>query len=442
MSSDIFEVLTWKQARPLVKGSCDDELVQIIDRISPDDRYKLIRVRFPFGDKIVENGLLNFPVDKTKLLPLTDLKLSDFVKKNLTYLPVPLGIITKNHVEVYRENADKVFSLAINPHGFEFGIWEFCGSTTPYSIVSGARSLYMIPRISVAALHKKLRNKYGISSAVPQRLMNHWDVFKDLSRSSSFGESWCSEILFLTKDWFDRLKDKNISPDWLYLKSHIQQKGWEHSTIGRKRLVLDVLWQAIVHDLNCEGLKINPYVVDTFKHMIFVMLGMLPASAPFSGDEHLGPLNKLQEAYVDDYGLADYIPTIMMPSYFSMKEKLPVYYSLQNPTLLELSPRTKQITSNMDDLRELKFFTEHLVKESVNTDLNIDGCLLSELLQKISFHFFHGDQFAYGGIIKPTSKLPEQDLRFSYTKIPLNKAQFASNGAFIRGCVRLSLKSS
>ena len=89
-------------------------------------------------------------------------------------------MITENSVEVFREIDERVFSVALSgPNtGMEIGIVEVFGSTAGYTVTSGARSLYMIPRISKASAHKKLRREFGISSPPPKHLIDHWHIFK------------------------------------------------------------------------------------------------------------------------------------------------------------------------------------------------------------------------------------------------------------------------
>ncbi len=434
----LFEELTWSNARNIILKSCGKELVDIIDEISPDDRFKLIKFQFPYGTKIVEDGVMRFPIDQDTLLPVTDSRLPDFIKKNLCYLTVPLGIITKNIFEIYHECGDKLFSLYVINHGLQLGIWEFFGASTPYSITSGARSAYMIPRISITTLHNNLKKKYNITSTVPTRLIDQWNVFKELANSKTFNKNWNTEILVLNKEWFEELNKKNPSKGWLRLKNHLYQRSWDHTNVARKKLLTDFYWQAIVKNFGGKKRKCNPYVIDTLKHLLFIIIGALPASMPFDGDESYGPFNRIQEIYENDYGV-EYIPTIMLPTYLSFDNKLPVYYSIQTPTLLNTTLKSKYVTSNMDDLRDLKDLVNDFVKESANISIKINNVFIRDMLNKVHFNFYHIDRFAYGGIINPTSSLPESDKRFLYDGIEGNNNKFAANGTFIRGCVKISI---
>lgn len=440
----LYEELTWNTARPLVQKSCGAELTHIIDQINPSKKYKLIRVKFPFGAKIVENGQMNFPIKPGCFIPLTNPQLPENIRANLGYSNVPLGILVKNNLEIYRELDDRIFSVAIANPGIDMGIWEHFGSSTPYSIVSGARSIYMVPRISVASLHKKLKKKFNISSPIPKRSLDDWSVFKDLVNNQITNIPWYSELLLLTKEWVAPLNEKKISYPWLVFKKLLLEKGWIHSSIGRKKVIFDILWQVISQNLNYKGQKTNPYIIDTMKHLLFIIMGALPASAPFDGNEAIGPLNQIQEIYTNEYGLSNYAPTIMVPSIFSLDNKLPVYYSMQNPTLLESTPKSKLVTSNMDDLREIRDLINYFIQEGLNTTLKIDNRPLIDVLQKVCFEFFHGDRFAYGQVIHPTSDLVKMDKRFLYSPCQNSGQELAINGAFIRGCIRIcpSIKTS
>ena len=203
----LIEEITWKEARKLAAKGCQ-ELMQIIDELNLDDSFTLIKVRYPFGTLIVQNDVLHLPVSNTMTVPINDSKIDKRWQGKLGYRSIPMGMITENSLEIYRELDEKVFSVALSgPNtGLEIGIVEVFGSTAAYTVSSGARSLYMIPRISKKAAHKKLNRAYGVTSPAPKRLIDHWEIFKELYASPNFKTSWDCELLFLTKTWADQMQ--------------------------------------------------------------------------------------------------------------------------------------------------------------------------------------------------------------------------------------------
>ncbi len=141
------QAIPWQDARAEIKQACA-EVASLIDALDPAKKYPLIKARYNFGDKIVENGLLNLPTESGQLLPITDSRIPDFARKVLDYSPVPLGILTNHSIEVFRELDDRIFSIDYHGKGFDIGIWEYFDWTTPYSLTAGAR----VPN-DVAAYH-------------------------------------------------------------------------------------------------------------------------------------------------------------------------------------------------------------------------------------------------------------------------------------------------
>lgn len=429
----LIEELTWSEVRDTVANTCK-ELCDIVDDISPGKEFTVFKVRYPFGTKISDQNSFYLPISNEN-------ENNNNIKDKLAYNSIPLGIITKNNVEVFFDIHRKIFSLAILGNGLEIGIWEYMGWASNCSITSGARSLYMLPKISEALSHKQLKKKFGVTESPPKHLYDHWQVFSQIAKSSSFPTEWFCEIIFLSNKWIDAIKNDEA---WSKLALYISQKGWQHSSYGRKKAALDMVWEVFVRSLSNKELKFDPYVVDTLKHIIYISTGTIPASAPSAGNEKTGPLKNIQMIYEDSrgYGLEEYTATIMHPKYFSISKQDPVYYSLQLPALLESLPRTKKITSVIDNIRELSELLDCFLNKDTEpwSKLTIGNATLGDTTKDLQVDYFHGDMFAYGDLIKSSLKMPELDSRLKYNPSNDKKRVFASNSSFLRGCVRISAK--
>ena len=436
----LIEELTWQDVRDAVANSCKD-LANIIDDISPSKEHTVFKVRYPFGMKISDKTSLYLPTSLNTSILATDYENDNNIKNKITYNLLPLGIIVKNTIEFFFDIHRKVFSLATFGKGLGIGIWEYYGWSTPYSITSGARSLYMLPKISEALSHKQLKKKFDVIQAPPKHLYDHWQVFTQIANSNEVATKWLCEVIFLSAKWAESIKK---DPAWLKLAFYVSQKGWQHSGYERKKASLDIVWEVFVRSLSNNDLKFDPYVVDTLKHILYISVGAIPASGPSIGEDEVGPLKNIQKIYEDPsgYGLEEYIATIMQPEYFSITKTTPVYYSLQLPTLLESLPRTKKVTSVIDNVRELSELLNCFL--SNNTDLwsklIMGDTLLNDILSNLQVDYFHGDMFAYGDIIKSSLKMPELDSRLKYSPTGDKKKIFASNSSFLRGCVRIASK--
>lgn len=436
----LIEELTWPEIRGTVANT-SKELANIIDNISPGKEFTVFKVLYPFGAKIFDENSFYLPTSSNTSTPVTDNEIDSNIKSKLTYSPIPLGIITKNAAEVFFDIHRKIFSLAVVGNDLELGVGEHFGWTSHYNITSGARSLYMLPKISEALSHKQLRKKFGITEAPPKHLYDHWKVFSQIAKSDVFPTEWFCEVIFLSANWAESIKKDDA---WSKLALYVSRKGWEHSGYGRKKTALDMVWEIFVNSLSSKDLKFDPHVVDTLKHLIYVSTGTMPASAPSTGNDETGPLKSIQTIYQDSrgYGLNDYVATIMEPQYFSINKSKPVYYSLQLPTLLESLPRTKKVTSVIDNVRELSELLNHFLNDHTEfwSKLTIGNIPLGETLSGLQIDYFHGDMFAYGDLIKSSSKMPDLDPRLKYDPLGEKKRVFASNSSFLRGCVRIANK--
>lgn len=432
----IIEELTWKQAKKLAYKT-DNKLLDIIDEIAPGSDLTFVRVCYPFGSIIIQNDVLHLPISSTQTVPITNELIPQKWRDLLGYRSIPMGMITKNSVEIFREIGEKVFSVALSgPNtGLEMGIVETFGSTAAYTVTSGARSLYMIPKITMASAHKRLRREYGVNSPPPKRAVDHWHIFKELYSNPHFTEHWECELLFLTKNWDEYLDKEDIA--WLKLKSYVQDKAWQHSELGRRKVLMDVVWQQASVSLMQKGMKPDPYIVDTLRHLLFVSLGGISGSRPSNGDDFAGPINEIQKIYADIYGLNELIPTIMRPYSFSLNDDKPVYYSMQTPMLLSSTPNFRTLSSNIEDIRELINLKSFVFDQNYG-NLKIDNTRFNDLIARIKFDYFHGEMYAYGNVIRPTKEMPLSDEEFLYMPTPRKTRNFADNGVFIRGCIKIS----
>ena len=222
------EKLTWKQAKKNITPICH-KLAKIIDDINPDDKYALYKIRYPYGSLIINNGHLNVVTESGRAVSLNDPSVPKELPSDLSYSPVPLGVGINNGVEVFRELSDRVFSIASWEKGLDIGIWEHMGWTTPYNVSAGARSIYMIPKISLASGHKRLKRDYRITTPAPKQSFYHWKLFSQIANSPAIdiANRWHCEIIFFSKKWVEALEKNGQKDDgsgWSRLHNYLVAK--------------------------------------------------------------------------------------------------------------------------------------------------------------------------------------------------------------------------
>lgn len=430
--NDYISEISWPDARKLLSQG-DPVVRKIFEDIGPNAELSFIRVRYPYGMTILHENKIYLPISHQQSVPLHQHPLSNILGKNLGYQSVPFGVIAKNKMEIYQEYADKIFSVCLcePKDGMEFGIFEYISPyNTHYSVCSGARSAFMVPKISEARNHKRLLKAYEIECHAPKNILKHAPVFHKLSVSPYFKTEWECEILYLTSGWNDKLSDP--SPAWQALRSHVLWKGCRHSELGRRKLILDLNWQSIVDLIKAEGLKPDPYTIDTLKHLILMFLGSPSGSRPVV-DDSAGPFAEIQNIYLDCYGLTQ-IPTIMQPARFDSQLNLPVYYSMQSPMALSSTPTFRKMETIVEEMRELI-----ALKSFVLNNPSLTHQKLNQDLSALELTFYHSDLFAYGKSICPNYELPEVDPAFKHLPdARYTHYKFAENGPFVKGCVAIS----
>ena len=96
-----FKLVYWEDVRETVQ-TVNKPFAELIDAISPDKHYPLVKASYGYGDSIVKNGITYLPTSKNaSLLPTTDAFFTKYLKDYLTYSPIPLFLNLQNANEVY-----------------------------------------------------------------------------------------------------------------------------------------------------------------------------------------------------------------------------------------------------------------------------------------------------------------------------------------------------
>ena len=217
--------LTWDDVREQVK-QVNPKLAAVIDLISPDSRHKLFKASYAFGEEILKDGLLQIPNENGKLVPLS--AAPNHIQNALSYnfYSNPVSMVLSGSSEIFIISDNHTIPLySLIPPGKIFGLWTVLSSDrtiTPafiWDMTSGARSLFMLPKISKMKSHRRIAKELGLQREAPKNILEHWHVFKEVANHVDFGMHWSSEFLFFTKEWFEGpiLKD---------FKLHLLETVW------------------------------------------------------------------------------------------------------------------------------------------------------------------------------------------------------------------------
>jgi hypothetical protein len=430
----LIQQLTWAEAREDVK-KVDEVLVKIIDKISPNKNYLLFKVIYSFGDLVVNNGLLQLPQEKNRLLSLIDADLDSKIKNKLSYSSIPLFLTLKNCHEVFLDTSDRIIPLNLFNVGSLLGLFEsmdflFNHKSYPrWNVCAGARSLFMLPKISEMQGLKRLCHQYGLDASDTQmtKFTDHWAVFRSIAAHPTFTQSWQSEILIFSKEWLSN----NDDPGWLEFRHYLFQHAWQQSQFAISKIELNLIWETFLKTIELRRLKPTPYLAHHVKHLMLIASGQSPGFRPVDSSQQVAPCKGLQEAFLNIYMLKHYLPTFMCPHLLNSDSPLPVYYSLMFPTLLEGSPYKKNSSTVMVDLQNVHLLLNILMNNSShNKFFAVTG------LQHTIFKCFHVE-CDYQEKISSSKLIPEQDPDFLLDKVNFPDRVFCASSSFWRGSIQI-----
>ncbi|MCC2625338.1 MAG: hypothetical protein K0R14_1211 [Burkholderiales bacterium] len=429
------KILTWKQVRKDIK-SVDAQLASIIDALNPTDEYKIYKLDYPWGQHLLKEGVLYLPNKDNKWVRLDDTSIDKKVAEDLSYnISMPLGVVLKNSIELYMEALGRVIPFVYMPQSTIFGLWvgldkfaaNYTGKTS--NIVAGARSAMLLPKISDAIGFKKLKKAFGLQCKMPETLTDQWPVFAELARHQAFPEEWTATVIYFGKKWLELKKDI----EWKMFRYYLLETAWAKTNYLRNQIVSDLAFSCALEEKN---LKPNPYVTDTIKHLTTIWQDGYPAYEVATTNLVL-PLKSLQDIFVDIYGLK-YQPTFLVPGYLNSSSAKSLYYSLEVPTLMSFSPKSKKNINKLEDLREIKHIVQRITDYLQEDKLGLKYTPLFKLIDGNTFEYYHTDDDEYHEISK-TSLLQKIDQNIVQECKKYDKP-FCDTSPFLRGCIRISIK--
>ncbi len=427
---ELCKEIHWADAREAVQNT-NPELCTIIDRISPDKKYSLIKASFKFGDYIIRNGKLQLPI-KNQLLELDHTEVPQLLREKLNYTSIPLALLLNKGSEVFVIDDNRSIPLNMLYPGQLFGTFETIASIlhykieVPWNMSAGARTLFTLPSISEQTGYKRLRLMCELPPNINLRnLSNHWLAFSHMVNNKNTNCDWQCEIIFFTKPWFT---DHPNDPHWFDFERYLYKQAWQQAQYGINKTKLSLLWQLIVKKFGERHLKPSAYLIDTVKHLITIAGGSAPAFIPADNSQIIAPTATIENLLIDVYRLKKYIPTIMHPSWL-LNKTLPAYYSLAFPTLFEGSPQSKYDSNTVIlEIRNIKLLIDTFSK---NLDVEMP------VIANIRWDYFHTEDDVYNEI-QSSKQLIEADPRL----IPshYSEREFCNHAPFWRGCVRITQK--
>jgi len=433
----------WQDIRKRV-AKVEPKFAKIVDALSPDKTFPLYLAYYPYGaltgDTI--SPLISLP--DGGFYRLTDPNAPKDVVKHLGYgmHDSPLGMILDKSFEFYIDLKNDGITIPrkiYKPGDFFSFLRNLNGRNTIsaasnniHSLISGARSVFMLPNIECSTHHANLQKDFNIKSAAPKSLYQHWDIFRELCEANDTLD-WKACLIFFSEKWLHKL---NTDSSWAPLKLYLYDKAWAYFKFDIVRSHDDYIFSMLQKDSN---LKPNPYMADTARHLFNITVGNAPGYAPAT-DASCIPLDYLQKVYIESYGLKKYIPIILQPQNFDLESIHPIYYSFHYPSTGMFSPKARKISSILYDMRELSYILRKYIK-GLSERREYSDTLLSYLASRVQFDYFHNEVDKHR-IIRSSHDILDIDDRFNNLNLKeiLSQAQFAGDARFLRGCISIRKK--
>lgn len=440
----------WEDVRDRI-AKIAPEFAKIVDKLSPNHKFSLYLAYYPYGDLKGDTISPFLPNINGGNYRLNSKNIPKDVINDLGYgsNSSPLGMLLEKKLEYFIDLKELGITIpwqVISPGSFfPLGRILLNKPNRNYSyspngvltVTSGARSVFMLPKIGCFTNHQMLQRDYNVQSPPPKSLYDHWNIFREIIISSPASQNqWKSCVVYFSKKWIDKIHNDKA---WHPLKKLLFELGWEKYEYDRSHLYYNVAYSLIQ---NKRNLKPNPYLVDTACHLLSIAAGAMPGYAP-TFDIDLLPVDTIQKAFVESYGQKKYIPTILAPMHFQLEKQTsaPVYYSLQCPTTISFSPKSRSLSTTLFEIRELKHIVDVFASELSKDSSMLSNTIISEAAKKISFNYFHNNIDRHN-LIQQSKNLIRYDDRFNskHAFKVYSGAEFACDAPFVRGCIGIGLK--
>lgn len=438
--------LSWEDVRDDFHR-LNKELAEVIDDLNPPKSFRLYKAKYCFGSEYLKYGKLQLPGPGKTLIPLTSPDVPKQVFDDLSYNigSNPVCFVIDKTFEVYMPHSYRPTPVPFmqagpgnlfSTSGILQSVIQKHQAHYLWNISAGARSIFMLPKISKSKNYRNLQRTYGHSIQAPNSILDHWELFKNLYVHDLLGD-WQLQQIFFSKQWFEKLDTPKFAKFKLYLQQDLYGRLSYWST--------QQFWNnyfSMINNMTC--IKPDSYVYDTVRHLFLISMGVLSGMAPAT-NENSAPILAIQQLFEQEYKLEKYIPIVMELTRFNPYEACnPVYYSLNYANAHELSARSNDHTSTIQELYEIKSLLSLYSRKIKETEINITGTVLSDIPDIVAFDFFHNMPKNYKDINDSKEIFLNDQLMAKKLnqKKPPPELEHPFSAPFVSGCIRISNKKT
>lgn len=409
--------LGWQDVKNRVQAIAP-ELAQLLNEVCQDRNLPVVVASYPYGHDIVKSGEFSLP----------PALVTPAVTEQLNYSKTPVGLILDKSIEVYYETAERVVPDKIWGAGTIIGLWELFDKpaqidSCQYSNVSaGARSIFMLPKISDRSAHARIQKLFKFRDQPPTAMRDHRNLFAKFVNNSATNTQWFCRILYLTKDWFADVGSAALAQ----LHSYFLNQAWIQSYNCRRQFELHVAWESVLNAMRKKDIYLQPRLSSHIKQLYLISEGIFPGMVfAEEQDEDIAPIGSIQRIYRDVYQLKNHEPLIMRPQHLT--QNAPVYYSLNFPSYFETHVPVKSVPRLADETR----FLADIIK-IIEDEVGMKSAANPR------FKFYHSQTESNTNVL-PSSQLVFGDPKLHAYALDGDASKFPANSLFFRGCIKIQL---
>lgn len=411
------QLLSYAEVRPDLQ-KINPELCKEIDALSVDDSYPILKVRYAYGDLIIDKDHFQVPDGNGTMVDRHSAECDKTVRDLLNYPSTPMMIPLNGGMEVFLDHPQRPIPISIGNAGWIFALTavlepECVVEPLKYwSASAGVRNVLMLPKISHNTNHFRLCKTLGIKVKSPDSVHEHFNIFKAINKVQA--DPWTFDLLVFTKKWFEDRK----SISWRVFREYLFKIVWRNNYYGT---IVDLCNMFISE--KTPKFKPSPNLLNTLHHVIAISQSKKMGYRMAADDTNL-PLAIIQSAYIDTYKLQAYSPEIMIPAF--LEDENLIYYSLSYPNKFDFSHVQNKTVSRHDELVKLLDMILY-IQENITDQ---DGTLMG-LTKNARFRGIHLDADENNQIISTLELAKGFKSKYKGLEFPVNSSFFC-------GCLKIT----
>ena len=430
--------ITWADFRPQM-DLLNSALSRILLDLCPPDSHQLYVVTYRFGDLIVKDDQLQLPMgDNGELQPITASGVDPNLREDISHC---VGFSIDNQVEAFTQCGDYVRSLTgllpagtilpyPNPNKESTSLYHYL----PMNISAGARNIFMLPKVSREKSHRCLFHDLQSPTETPTDPLEQWHTFRLIANRPELSDPWQCTMVFFSKEWFSDLRD----PTWQAFNDYVNQTHLPMQAFLQNRLEWDLLFSTMAEKRNAKPYD-NSIVKQVFAIAAGGAVGFIPAV-----DNTAAPVDLIQQSYIENYGLEEYMPTMLYAKCYNIEEnekQIPVYYSLSMHSATDFLPRPNKQENLSEALYKAHLCLKHYQNQLENMTSLPENSIPKKILKKVKMQFYHHN-FVSKREIRNLEQLLLDNPRFNQVLADCQNKQFAMSNKFTRSCIALMPSNS